>query len=328
MLADEQGTLRSVASSNETARLLELFELQNQEGPCLDCFRTGEQLINQSLAPPDERWPRFGPEARRLGFTVVHALPMRLRGQVIGAVNVFGSSTPRLTQAEIDVGQALADIATVGLLQERSIREARLLNEQLQGALTSRVVIEQAKGMLAERRRIEMDAAFTCCAPTPATPTSGSASWPRRCSTAPSTPRHSSTTERATSSNAMIAGPFGPGDLLVRQGRRESPDHSQFLHRTADATTRLREVAPGPAPHGGYMTAHRPRDGGLRPGCTAHVNVETNRQRPWRHRGAVPTKGTIRAAPDPAAGGVPRRPGPRGADASYAGGARGWPAEA
>jgi GAF domain-containing protein len=160
VLADGRGVLRSVASSHESARLLDLFEIQNEEGPCLDCFRTGEQVRNHSLAPSDDRWPSFAAEARRLGFTTVHALPMRLRGQVIGAVNVFGSDTRALTSSEIDVGQALADVATVGLLQERNLREARLLNEQLQGALNSRIVIEQAKGMLAERRNVEMDAAF------------------------------------------------------------------------------------------------------------------------------------------------------------------------
>jgi hypothetical protein len=160
VLADERGSLRSVASSHESARLLDLFEIQNQEGPCLDCYRTGEQVINVSLAPGDNRWPKFGVEARRLGFTTVHALPMRLRGQVIGAINIFASNVTILTAPEIEVGQALADVATVGLLQERSIREARLLNEQLQAALNSRIVIEQAKGMLAERRVIEMDVAF------------------------------------------------------------------------------------------------------------------------------------------------------------------------
>jgi GAF domain-containing protein len=160
VLADERGSLRSVASSHESARLLDLFEIQNQEGPCLDCYRSGEQVVNASLTPAEYRWPRFGAEARRLGFTTVHALPMRLRGQVIGAVNVFASNAATLTEDEIGVGQALADVATVGLLQERSLREARLLNEQLQAALNGRIVIEQAKGMLAERRDIEMDAAF------------------------------------------------------------------------------------------------------------------------------------------------------------------------
>ena len=160
VLADERGLLRSVASSHDSAHLLDLFELQNEEGPCLDCYRTGEPILNHSLAPPDDQWPNFAREARRLGFATVHALPMRLRGEVIGAVNIFASTPTALTPGEIEVGQALADVATVGLLQERSLREARLLNEQLQSALNSRIVIEQAKGMLAERNGIEMEAAF------------------------------------------------------------------------------------------------------------------------------------------------------------------------
>jgi hypothetical protein len=159
-LADARGVLRAVGSSHESAHLLERFALQNQEGPCLDCYRTGRQILNQSLAPADTAWPRFATEARRLGFTQVHALPMRLRGRVIGAVNIFSSDAAGLSTSQIELGQALADVATVGLLQERNLREARLLNEQLQGALNSRIVIEQAKGMLSERRGIEMDASF------------------------------------------------------------------------------------------------------------------------------------------------------------------------
>lgn len=159
VLADPRGVLHSVASSNEMARLLDLFELQNDEGPCLDCYRTGKQILNESLETT-ERWPVFCAEARRLDFLVVHALPMRLRGEVIGAVNIFSTDTAALTADEIDLAQALADVATVGLLQERGIREARLLNEQLQGALNSRIVIEQAKGMLAERHRLDVSEAF------------------------------------------------------------------------------------------------------------------------------------------------------------------------
>lgn len=159
LLADGRGALGSVASSNETARLLDLFELQNNEGPCLDCHRTGQQVSNASLEPPD-RWPTFGPEARRRGFALVHALPMRLRGEVIGAVNIFATEADLLTQDEIDLAQALADIATIGLLQERNLREARVLSEQLQGALNSRIVIEQAKGMLAERHQIDVSEGF------------------------------------------------------------------------------------------------------------------------------------------------------------------------
>lgn len=159
VLADEGGVLRSVASSTETARLLDLFELQNEEGPCLDCYRSGEAIVNASLAGVSP-WPRFGPEALRLGYRVVHAVPMRLRGDVIGAVNVFTTDDSSLTGTDIELAQALADVATIALLQERGIREARLLNEQLQVALHSRVLIEQAKGVLAERRNVDMDVAF------------------------------------------------------------------------------------------------------------------------------------------------------------------------
>jgi GAF domain-containing protein len=159
VLADEHGTLRSVASSTETARLLDLFELQSDEGPCLDCFRDGEAVINASLLASD-RWPRFSPEARRLGYRLVHAVPMRLRGRVIGAVNIYSTDDVPFDAGEVGLAQALADVATIALLQERGLREARLLNEQLQAALHSRVVIEQAKGMLAERRGLEMDVAF------------------------------------------------------------------------------------------------------------------------------------------------------------------------
>ncbi len=159
VLGDETGTLRSVASSAEAARMLDLFELQTQEGPCLDCFRSGLPVVNRSLDDPGS-WPRFSPEARRLGYRMVHAVPMRLRGNVIGAVNLFSTEVERLTEDDVAVAQALADVATIALLQERGMREARVLNEQLQGALHSRVVIEQAKGVLAERRQVDMGRAF------------------------------------------------------------------------------------------------------------------------------------------------------------------------
>lgn len=160
LLADPSSGLHSVASSNEAARLLDLFELQAEEGPCLDCYRTGVPIVNHVLAGDDGPWPRFSAEATRLGFRVVHAIPMRLRGDVIGAMNVFSATEQLLPPATLALGQALADIATISLLQERNLREATRLTEQLQTALTSRVTIEQAKGVLAEREQLGMEAAF------------------------------------------------------------------------------------------------------------------------------------------------------------------------
>ena len=161
LLADPRGQLRVVAASSEAARLLELFQLQNDQGPCLDCFRSAQPVTVADLAAEAGRWPRFAAAARQGGFAAVQALPMRLREQVIGALNLFRADPGVLAPADIRVGQALADVATIGLLQERNVRRAETLAEQLQAALNSRVVIEQAKGKLAERLGLDMDQAFT-----------------------------------------------------------------------------------------------------------------------------------------------------------------------
>jgi transcriptional regulator with GAF, ATPase, and Fis domain len=161
LLTDQQDALRVVAASSEQTRLLELFQLQTDEGPCLDCFRTGHPIAVPDLAVDDHRWPRFTAEARQTGFASVHALPMRLRSDVIGALNLFHTQPGALVPETIRLGQALADIATIGLLQERAIRRRETLAEQLQTALSSRVLIEQAKGIIAERHRIDMDQAFS-----------------------------------------------------------------------------------------------------------------------------------------------------------------------
>jgi GAF domain-containing protein len=160
LLADPRGELRVVAASTEAARLLELFQLQADQGPCLDCFRSGQPVMSGNLAA-DQRWPRFAAAASQAGFAAVQALPMRLREQVIGALNLFRATGGDFDPASIRVGQALADVATIGLLHERSMRRSDILNEQLQAALNSRVVIEQAKGRLAERLGIDMNQAFT-----------------------------------------------------------------------------------------------------------------------------------------------------------------------
>jgi transcriptional regulator with GAF, ATPase, and Fis domain len=161
MVADQRGSLRLIASSAESARLLEVFELQNSEGPCLDCFRTGERLINLDDTVMQTRWPNFWAQTKQLGFRSAHALPMRLRDEVIGAVNLFSRTGTPLSEQDVAVGQAMADVATIGLLQERSVRQKDVLAEQLQTALTSRVLIEQAKGVLAERAQISIEDAFT-----------------------------------------------------------------------------------------------------------------------------------------------------------------------
>lgn len=161
LLADPRGELRVVAASSEAARLLELFQLQNHQGPCLDCYRTGQPVEAGDLAAAAQRWPRFAPAARQAGFAAVQALPMRLREQVIGALNLFRANAGAFAPGDVRVGQALADVATISLLHERSMSRSDTLNEQLQTALNSRVVIEQAKGKLAERLSLDMDQAFS-----------------------------------------------------------------------------------------------------------------------------------------------------------------------
>ena len=161
LLADPRGELRVVAASSEAARLLELFQLQNDQGPCLDCFRGGQPVTVADLNAEAQRWPRFTAAAQQAGFAAVQALPMRLRGQVIGALNLFRAIPGAFDPANVRVGQALADVATISLLHERSMRHSDLLHEQLQAALNSRVIIEQAKGKLAERLGIDTTEAFS-----------------------------------------------------------------------------------------------------------------------------------------------------------------------
>ena len=160
MLADQRGHLRLMAASDERAELLELFQIQVEEGPCLDSFRSGEPVIVTDLQEAAERWPSFAPHAVLSGFKSIHAFPMRLRGHVIGALNMFGSSAGSMDEGDVRVIQALADIATIALLQERAIAHGELLTEQLQSALNSRIVVEQAKGYLAQIHGESPDEAF------------------------------------------------------------------------------------------------------------------------------------------------------------------------
>ncbi|MFB6720881.1 GAF and ANTAR domain-containing protein [Kribbella sp. NPDC056345] len=160
ILADQRSVLHVMASTSEEAKLLELFVLQADEGPCLDCYSTGEQVVNIDLDEVEERWPQFRAATIAVGFRSTHAIPLRLRGQVLGVLNLFCADRVTLSRSDVALGQALCDIATVGLLQERTVRRGEVLAEQLQSALNSRILIEQAKGVLSERSRISVDDAF------------------------------------------------------------------------------------------------------------------------------------------------------------------------
>jgi GAF domain-containing protein len=160
LLADEQGALRLMAATSEAMEIVELFQIQNAEGPCLDCFRGGEPVQVEDMAGAAGRWPRFAPVAADAGFQSAHAFPLRLRGRVLGALNLFRSVSGRLEPPDVAAAQALADVATIAILQHRATRDARTLSDQLHLALNSRIVIEQAKGVVAEQRGVAMHEAF------------------------------------------------------------------------------------------------------------------------------------------------------------------------
>ncbi len=160
MLALPGGELQFVASSSESMRVLELFQIQSNEGPCVDCFTSGEAVISDSLSVPDARWPAFTPRAIELGFHAVHCLPMRLRGRTLGALNLFRVHAGAVSNEDIIVAQGLADIATIAILQHQISLNAQRVNDQLNYALNSRIIIEQAKGKIAQASRCDMDAAF------------------------------------------------------------------------------------------------------------------------------------------------------------------------
>lgn len=160
MMTDQRGGLQVLAASSEEARLVELYELQHDEGPCLDAFRSGVAVDIRGVAEMTVRWPHFTPALQGFGFRSAQAIPLRLRRETIGALNLFGSAADGLSADRMLLGRAFADVATIGLLQERSISASEILVEQLQTALNSRVVLEQAKGVLAERAGLSMDEAF------------------------------------------------------------------------------------------------------------------------------------------------------------------------
>jgi GAF domain-containing protein len=161
MLASPAGSLGLVASSSEAMRLLELFELQAQEGPCLDAFQTGEPVEQQDLQAGTGRWTSFAPAALHAGFQSVLALPLRWRDATLGALNLFRVTREPMAEADVIVARAFADLAALSITQHRATAEAQRLNEQLSGALTSRIVIEQAKGVISERAGVDLAEAFS-----------------------------------------------------------------------------------------------------------------------------------------------------------------------
>lgn len=161
LLANAHGELELIASTSERADFVEVLQLNAGAGPCVECFTTGKAVSVGNVAEAGDDWEEFRDACLQQGFHAVHAVPMRLRGQIIGAMNLFRTSVGELSAADASVTQALADVATIGILQERLIRESGIVAEQLQRALDSRVLIEQAKGVLAESWNIDMDEAFS-----------------------------------------------------------------------------------------------------------------------------------------------------------------------
>lgn len=160
LISGRDKNMHHVGASSESAHLLELFQIQNAEGPCLDASRTGAPVLVRDLAAAADRWPVFAPRALELGMAAVYAFPMRLRDRVIGGLNVFHTTSEEFAPRELRVLQALADMATISLIQEQAITRAEVLTEQLQLALNSRIAVEQAKGAVARAFGISVDQAF------------------------------------------------------------------------------------------------------------------------------------------------------------------------
>jgi GAF domain-containing protein len=160
MLAAPSGALQVVASSSNAMRVLELYELQADQGPCVDCYALGQAVVNVDLDTAGARWPHFAPQAVAAGFRSVHALPLRLRGRTLGALNMFRADRGAFEATDVIAAQGLADIATIAVIQHQVTVDAQTLNLQLNEALNSRITIEQAKGKISQAADIDVDQAF------------------------------------------------------------------------------------------------------------------------------------------------------------------------
>jgi transcriptional regulator with GAF, ATPase, and Fis domain len=185
LLADPRGGLQVLASTSEQTRMLELLQIQSDAGPCLQAYGTGDQTLVDDLRSDTDRWPEFAARASAEGFGAVFAIPLRLRNERIGALNLFRRQPGMIVDSDLLVAQALADVATIGILHQRVLTRGAVVNSQLQTALNSRIIIEQAKGVLAERQGIDMEQAFV-----------------QLRATARSTNRHLSDTARAVIENS------------------------------------------------------------------------------------------------------------------------------
>jgi transcriptional regulator with GAF, ATPase, and Fis domain len=160
LLADPLEKLHLLAATSGRARDLELFQLQADEGPCLECYASGQPVSVADLAAASSRWPLFVPAAVDAGFASVHAVPMRAAGIVLGALGLFGTQPGELTDADRLVAQSLAHIACVAIVQEHAPTASAVV-PRLRTALAARLVVEQAKGFLRERLDVAVEDAFT-----------------------------------------------------------------------------------------------------------------------------------------------------------------------
>jgi GAF domain-containing protein len=160
LLADAHGVLHVIAASSERTRNLAVYQLQREQGPCLDCFRSGSPVLVPDLATEAHRWPLFARAAASVGVASVHAVPMRLHDSVLGTLGLFGDHVGPLDDDDLALAQALAHVASVAIVNDQSAADSAAINTQLQQALSSRIVLEQAKGVLAYVGNLDMDEAF------------------------------------------------------------------------------------------------------------------------------------------------------------------------
>lgn len=160
ILSDQRGGWHPTAASSEDAQLLELFATQSLEGPCHECIQSGSPVASADLTTETDRWPQFSEAAVQAGFHAAYAVPMRLHHEIIGALTLLNTEPVAVDQDSTELGQALADVATVGILHHRAVHRPETLSEQLQATLHHRIVIEQAKGVLAEHGNLSMRRSF------------------------------------------------------------------------------------------------------------------------------------------------------------------------